>query len=64
MRRVGSGEDTSFEHDPWLPDKENPYISTSTETVKDMTVSSLMITGTRERDRDLNIDVSIPGMRV
>lgn len=57
MRRVGSGEDIRIELDPWLPDKENPYISTHTEAVKDMPVSSLMITGTREWDRDLIIDV-------
>ncbi|XP_074374511.1 uncharacterized protein LOC141714914 [Apium graveolens] len=57
VRRIGSGETVSIENDPWLPHKEDPYIHTSHEALKDMKVNSLMVTGEREWNQDLIKDI-------
>lgn len=70
VRRVCFGETISIENDSWLPHKEDPYIQTSSEALKNMKVNSLMISGVREwdydliiyifDDRDTNLILSIP----
>ncbi|KAL8106995.1 hypothetical protein AgCh_023702 [Apium graveolens] len=51
--RIGTGKDISIMGQPWLEDKDNPFIVTGSQAVTDNSVSSLMCTNRREWDLDI-----------
>ena len=52
--QVGSGQNTLIGSDPWLPDVDNGFISTSlNESIASAPVSSLMVPGQRKWDYDV-----------
>ncbi|XP_074342844.1 uncharacterized protein LOC141680548 [Apium graveolens] len=51
--RVGDGRSISIVNDPWLPSSDNPHVETSSEAIQNQTVSSLMLSGVRRWDEDL-----------
>ncbi|KAL8113779.1 hypothetical protein AgCh_020904 [Apium graveolens] len=55
--RVGKGSSVSIVDDPWIPDIENPYVTTRNEAIKGKTVSNLMVMGERRWDVDLVRDI-------
>uniref|UniRef100_A0A803QFT1 Reverse transcriptase domain-containing protein n=1 Tax=Cannabis sativa TaxID=3483 RepID=A0A803QFT1_CANSA len=68
--RVGSGSAIDILQDPWLPDEEDPFVHTVSESLKGKSVSQLMQVGNRQWDleilqdifidRDINLIVTIP----
>ncbi|KAL8146995.1 hypothetical protein AgCh_004640 [Apium graveolens] len=54
---LGSGETIEIRNQPWLQDKDNPYISTELQGPKNITVSSLMAVGERRWDIDIVADL-------
>lgn len=56
--QVGSGQNTLIGSDPWLPDADNGFISTSlNESIASAPVSSLMVPGQRRWDYDAVADL-------
>lgn len=43
--RVGSGISINVRNDPWLPDTQNPYVSSSDAILDTLMVFSLIVTG-------------------
>ncbi|XP_074347342.1 putative mitochondrial protein AtMg00310 [Apium graveolens] len=56
-RRVGDGSTVKIKNEPWLPDEDNPYITTETAKIENHTVSALMVPNERKWDEDLVKDV-------
>ncbi|KAH9752558.1 putative reverse transcriptase/RNA-dependent DNA polymerase [Citrus sinensis] len=56
--QVGSGQNTLIGSDPWLPDADNGFISTSlNESIVSAPISSLMVPGQRRWDYDAVADL-------
>lgn len=60
--RLGSGESISILNDPWLPDVNNPFITTSNMALEGRKVSSLMVTGENRWDVELILIYLTRGM--
>lgn len=55
--RIGTGTEVMIMAHPWLSSKDNPYIVTSSPSLVNQSVSSLLCTGTKEWDLDINTDI-------
>ena len=57
-KRIDNGENTSVISDPWLLDEANPFLTTAIPTeLKDIPVSSLMVPGKLQWDKDTIKDI-------
>ncbi|XP_062088916.1 uncharacterized protein LOC133795483 [Humulus lupulus] len=52
-KRIGSGCQVSIKHDPWLPDDQNPFVSSNHPALEDKPVSSLLMEGAKAWDEDV-----------
>lgn len=50
--RIGTGTKIKIADQPWLNDRDNPYISTDTVSIADHNVASLFLPGTKEWNMD------------
>lgn len=44
-RRVGDGSTVQILNEPWLSCPDNPFVTTNNESIREQTVSALMVTG-------------------
>ncbi|XP_074351310.1 uncharacterized protein LOC141690404 [Apium graveolens] len=51
-RRVGDGSRVSIKLDPWLPNEEDPYVYSTSESIEGQMVSFLMVPGQRRWDEE------------
>ncbi|XP_074324121.1 uncharacterized protein LOC141661039 [Apium graveolens] len=51
-RRVGDGSRVSIKLDPWLPNEEDQYVHSTSESIEGQMVSSLMVPGQRRWDEE------------